>query len=266
MTSASLNEWVITQNKFIPDLESPNNSPDSDTPIETVWTKEDFTNFPTKFHINNLIVEKSEHSISDEFGEYIEHGILVTARKSAYLSLAWLTLAAIFRNAPIDCEISHPASNIRKLTVGLGSPWTIQYGASIALKEFEYSAKLPFRNAHQVNQSIERDKYPVFRIASSKEEFPSVISKDLTSPLYDQLNGFGSLAGHIFMTEFFLDMSRPSFVHLPHQNYLFENEWGYTCTATASHIAKFASPFLTGHFPEDIDPNTPMSGTFTNRN
>ena len=221
--------------------------------------------------------DRSEFDIGF-LASYYEVGVEVTAKKSAYLALAWVTLAAMFRNERFICDIVHPKSKLKTLIIGAID--SDVFNADIRIEKFKYEAEHPFRSGHAPNERVDRWNYPMVtlgRFGDSNEKRKAfadlqqdlVFRQKLEVELRESPNammGFGSLAGHILMAEFFLDMSRPSFRHPPHQSFAFEGESGWTRTAPSSHLMHFHHTNLTMHFPEDYDETGKMDGTFRNWN
>lgn len=257
---------------------------DFDSEDETVFAAEDFLNVPNHVLLHDCVVEnkglswdRSEFDINFIAG-YNEHGIGVTARKSAYLGLAWITLAAMFRNERFICDIVHNKSILKTMIIGPIEPDFRNVDSRV--KTLKYEAEHPFRTDHAPNKRMNRWDYPMITLGrfgdtiEMRKAFVDlqqelIFKQKLEIELLRASNammGFGTLAGHIFMAEFFLDMSRPSFSHPPHQSYAFEGEMGWTRTAPSSHLVHFHHTNLTGHFPEDYDEEGKMDGFFRNWN
>lgn len=221
--------------------------------------------------------DRSEFDIGF-IGSYSESGVNVTARKSAYLALAWVTLAALFRNERFICELVHPESTFKTIIIGPIEKDSLNN--DIRLDKLKYEAEHPFRSAHAPNERIDRWNYPMVSLGrfgdtvEKRKAFVDlqrdlIFNQELEVELEQSPNammGFGSLAGHILMAEFFLDMSRPAFRHPPYQSFAFEGECGWTRTAPSSHLMHFQHTNLTGHFPEDYDKSGEMDGMFRNWN
>lgn len=283
----SINEIAEASGKFIPDLKFDPESQDYLSEGSTVFTADDFVNVPNKVLLDDCVIITAGHnfygsSYIDEFNsDYSMPSAWFTARKSAYLGLAWLTMAAAFRNQIFVCEISHPKTDIKTLLFEPHTPFAPSLrGAKIAINELQYFAEHPFRQEHMPNDRDNREEYPRVILgrygdqAENGRKYNKIYSELIVERQLDikickspnAMLGFGSLAGYIFMAEFFLDMSRPSFKHPPHQSFDFEGEFGWTRVASASHLMSFKHTNHTGFFPEDYDADTPMSGTFRNWN
>jgi len=221
--------------------------------------------------------DRSEYDIGF-VASYEELGVRITARKSAYLGLAWVTLAAVFRKERFICDIVHPSSTLKTLIIGPIEPDF--HNADVRVDKLKYEAEHPFRSDHVPNERINRWDYPMLTLGrfgdttEMKKDFGDlkrelINNKKIEVELRQSPNammGFGSLAGHIFMAEFFLDMSRPSFKHPPHQSFDFEGEQGWTRLAPASHLMRFYHTNWTRHFPEDFDEDGKMDGWNRNWN
>lgn len=221
----------------------------------------------------------SEYDIGFE-ASYDEDSVWITARKSAYLGLAWVTLAASFRNERFICNLTHRNSVIKKIIIGPIEPMYSLSKAELSLTKLTYEADHPFRREHDPNNRINRREYPRVLLGrqgdsqQDKTDFHALMNElnnrhNLSLQIkqsYNAMAGFGTLSGHILMAEFFLDMSRPSFKHPPHQSYDFEGELGWNRLAPSSHLMSFKHTNWTMHFPEDYDEIGKMDGINRNWN
>lgn len=257
---------------------------DFDSEDETVFSADDFQDVPNHAELEECVIEnrglswdRSEFDIGF-IANYNESGVGITAKKSAYLALAWVTLAAMFRRERFICDVVHPSSTIKTIIIGPIEPNSLN--AQVRMESFKYEAEHPFRSSHAPNDRVNRWDYPsvtLGRFGDTAEvgrafvdlQQKLILKQKLEIELQKAPNammGFGTLEGHIFMAEFFLDMSRPSFCHPPHQSFAFEGELGWTRTAPSSHLMAFHHTNLTNHFPEDFDSEAKMSGMFRNWN
>ena len=199
-----------------------------DDEFETLFEKASFPCVNDEYIVDDLVLLKSSHSS----GGYKNDRIDWIGRKPIFQSLALVVLASAFYQKKVCINITHAKSEVKKLIIDADFEFRLSEisGAFTTLQKFEYWPEQAFRE--RFDEFDNKYAYPSFMLSNESD----LCVNDEERKNRDVVYGFGRLEGLVYMSQFLLDISRPSSLH---GEYNFESEGLFRRIAPMSHMARF---------------------------
>lgn len=221
-----LQTWSETLKLSISDIG--NEAKNGEDEYETLFEKASFLSVDDEYTVDDLVLRKSGLTS----GGFKIDGIDWIGRKKVFQSLALVVLASAFHQKKVCINLTHDKSEVKKLIIQADFEFRLSEisSAITTLQKFEYWPDQAFRE--RFDEFDNKYAYPSFTL--SNEDDICVNDEDWKNR--DVVYGFGGLDGLIYMSQFLLDISRPS---AKHGEYVFEGEGLFRRIAPMSHMARF---------------------------
>lgn len=221
-----LQSWSNSLSLSISDIGSETGNGEDE--YETLFEKASFPNLDDEYSIDDLVLRKSGLTS----GSFRIDGVDWIGRKRVFQSLALVVLASTFYQKAVSIHFTHDKSEVKKLVIQADSGFRLSEisGAFTKLMKFEYWPEQAFRE--RFDEFDNKYAYPSFSLSNEND----IIVTDEDWKNRDVVYGFGSLDGLVYMSQFLLDISRPS---AKHREYVFEGEGLFRRISPMSHMARF---------------------------
>ncbi len=219
-----LQSWSESLNLSISDIKDETSS--DERVYETLFEKASFPSLDDEYSVDNLVLRKSGLSS----GSFRIDGVDWIGRKGVFQPLALVVLASTFYQKTISIHLTHEKSEFKKIIIQADFEFTLPEisGAITKLQKFEYWPEQAFRE--RFDEFDNKYAYPNFALSNESD------ANDYDRNNWDIVYGFGGLGGLVYMSQFLLDISRPS---AKHGEYVFEGEGLFRRIAPMSHMARF---------------------------
>lgn len=222
----SLQNWSKTLNLSISDIG--NETKNGEDEYETLFDKASFPSLDDEYTVDDLVLRKSGLTS----GSFRIDGVDWIGRKKVFQSLALVVLASTFHQKKVCIHLTQDKSEVKKLVIQADFEFRLSEisGAFTTLQKFEYWPEQAFRE--RSDEFDNKYAYPSFSLSNEND----LCINDEDWKNRDVVYGFGGLDGLIYMSQFLLDISRPS---SEYGEYVFESEGLFRRIAPMSHMARF---------------------------